>query len=321
MTLIVKTTGKCNFACKFCSSSELSIKHPTCVDSQIKDIIQTIRPSEIILTGGEPLLVRREYFEELLSFNDCYNISLTTNLKSFYLNPDYWQPLLSNERVGVGTSFQFGSERMWDEHTPYDVDMFKRVERLFGERIGYVPSFISLITPENESMAIDHVLLAKELGTKCKLNPLLPLGKSSTYYPKYKMVDIWLRIKELGLSDYFDDEIQFKVGGCGLNTSCLCGSTIRCVYIDESGKVHYSNCEDCLTGEGLEIPMDSGVVSPVREVPSVQESITPKCLFCELNMFCNGCKSARRVAKMDPNYCIEMSRRKNDILKSGWRLS
>lgn len=77
--------------------------------------------------------------------------------------------------------------------------MFRRVCKKFKDYVGYVPMFISVINAENEDKALDHVLLAKDLGTQCKLNPVLPYGISAEAYPKYKMVDIWLKIQELGL--------------------------------------------------------------------------------------------------------------------------
>lgn len=84
MELIVKPTGRCNFACNFCISGKMAsnIKHFEHVPQQLKDIIQTIKPSSIIVNGGDPLLSGRDYFYELL---DCFDgdIDIITNLKCF----------------------------------------------------------------------------------------------------------------------------------------------------------------------------------------------------------------------------------------------
>lgn len=318
MELIIKPTGRCNFNCTFCSANLLKIKHDNNVSNDLKQIITNLQPDSLIITGGDPLMMSKEYYEQLLSLGN-YPISFTTNLKGFYNNPDYWTPLFKNERIGICTSFQYGDERLWDLKTPYTEEMFKKVMHLFYDRIGYMPSFIAIIDENNADKALDHLYLAKELGTKCKLNPLLALGKSKTFYPKYKMVDIWLKIYEKNLQDYLDSDIQFYQGGCGFNTNLLCQSSIRAIYIDGNNKIHYSNCEDCLSnGEEIDIDASKPLCIPERLNPT--DMINDKCLYCELCNFCNGCRNARKTAKITPNYCDEMLKRKQRILSMGWKL-
>ena len=71
----------------------------------------------------------------------------------------------------------------------YDKDMFTEVLNLFNDKIGYKPSFISVIEEENsiETMK-DTILFAKELGTTCKLNKALSYGRQETYYPRYRFI-------------------------------------------------------------------------------------------------------------------------------------
>ena len=105
MELIIKPTGRCNFNCKFCSANLLNIKHQTKVPNELIKIIQTIKPNSLIFTGGDPLLVGPEYYYEILSLGN-FSISLTTNLKDYYIQPKKWIDLFKNERVGICTSFQ-----------------------------------------------------------------------------------------------------------------------------------------------------------------------------------------------------------------------
>ena len=88
---------------------------------------------------------------------------MTSNLKAFYEDHDTWVPLFKNPRVGVCTSFQYGEGRMWDAATPYTEEMFRKVFDKFLSLVGYRLKFISVIGPDNESRALDHLLLAKEL--------------------------------------------------------------------------------------------------------------------------------------------------------------
>ena len=318
MELIIKPTSRCNFNCTFCSAGLLNIKHSESVSDKLKEVLNTLKPTTLIFTGGDPLMVSPKYYEEILSLGD-WNISFTTNLKDFYLHPDKWISLFNNPRVGVCTSFQYGDERRWDKNTPYTEEMFKKVMALFNKHMGYTPQFISIISSKNEDKALDHLYLAKELNTRCKLNPLSAMGISKEHYPRYKMVDLWLQIKELGLEEYMDTQIQFYEGGCGFNTNLMCESTIRVMWFNDTEEIHYSNCEDCASC-GHQMPLDTEMVKPIESKIDPTEMINEKCTYCELCRFCNACKMSRNTNKITPNHCEEMLKRKSKILESGWKI-
>ena len=318
MELIIKPTGRCNFACTFCSANPLKIAHPQSVPDPIKNIINILKPNGIVCTGGEPLLVPKEYYEELLTLGD-FTLGFTSNLKAFYENPEYWTPLLTNPRVSIGTSFQYGTKRRWDANTVYTEEKFIEVQEVVKKYLGHTVPFIAIIDEENEQYALDHLRLAKRLDTQCKLNPMRSMGLSHNNYPYYKMIDIWKKAKEEGLWDYIDCEIQNYKGGCGWNTSLYCESTIRACYVDENGQFHFSNCEDYLSCGG-EIPVDKESPKPKEENISVFDAINNNCLSCDLYRLCNGCKISREANKKDPNFCEEMLKRKDYIMGQGWKL-
>ena len=303
MQLIIKPTSKCNFNCKFCSAKLLNIKHSNNVPQVLKDYINELNPNELIITGGDPLMMKKEYYEELLSLGD-WNISMTSNLGLFYKDPDYWTPLLSNKRVGVITSFQYGSGRI-DETNIYTEEKFINVIELFNEKIGYKPNFISVINDDNEDEALNHIYLAKKLGIKCKLNGMMPMGLSTSYYPRYKMMKIWLKIIELGLDEYELNCYERKLGKCNFNTKLSCDKNIRACYVDTNNNLHKCFCEDLLS-ENIEIECSDNNV------------INEKCYICELNRLCNGCMKNKKCALNDNNYCKEMLELKDEIIKSGW---
>ena len=318
MELIIKPTGRCNFNCKFCSANLLNIKHQTKVPNELIKIIQTIKPNSLIFTGGDPLLVGPEYYYEILSLGN-FSISLTTNLKDYYIQPKKWIDLFKNERVGICTSFQYGNERMWSSEQVYSEDAFKKVMKRFKEDVGYTPSFISVISKSNEDKALDHLYLAKELKTKCKINGVLPIGSSKEYYPLYKMIDIWLQIKENNLEEYWDNQIQFHNGGCNFNTNLICSSTIRSFWLDNNNNIHYNNCEDCAV-RGSSIPLDTNIVTPKEESAKPEQLISQDCLCCELCRLCNACKSTRQSILDRQTFCSEMKKRKQKILDAKWKI-
>lgn len=303
MQLIIKPTSQCNFNCQFCSAKLLNIKHSNAVPEILKKYIMELKPSELIITGGEPLMMKKEYFEELLDLGN-WNISMTSNLGMFYKNPDYWTPILSNKRIGVITSFQYGSGRR-NETDIYSEEQFIKTINLFNEKVGYKPNFISVISEENEDKALEHIYLAKRLGIQCKLNGMMPMGLSHIYYPRYKMMKIWLKIIELGLDQYELNCYERKLGKCNFNTKLSCDKNIRACYVDKNNKLHTCFCEDLLS-EGIEL------------LENNMQLISNNCYTCELCRLCNGCMKNKLCAMQDKNYCQEMQLLKADIINSGW---
>lgn len=317
MELIIKATHVCNFACTFCSAAKLQLKKVRRVPDKIVQLLDTLKPDAVIITGGDPLCVDRQYYEHLLSLGD-WPVSLTTNLKAYYNNREYWKPLLSNPRLGIATSFQYGNERLWDENTVYDESMFIKVMTAFKEDFGYLPPFIAVITPDNIDRAIDHVYLAKRLGTKVKLNGLEAVGRSTKSTPLYKMIDIWDKVYQLGLQDYVQWDPQFTSGGCNWNTNHMCKSCIRACWVDDHDQLHYSFCETLLEGvanqPAIEIPTDTQRPKPIPIIPQFDQFLTNECISCELSDLCNGCYVNKEIAKCFPDFCEQMKARKQTIL-------
>ena len=324
MELIIKATHVCNFACTFCSAGKLQLQKARRVPEKIVQLLETLKPDAVIITGGDPLCVDRQYYEHLLSLGD-WPVSMTTNLKAYYLNREYWKPILGNPRVGVATSFQYGNERLWDENTVYDEHMFRDVMSVFKKDFGYIPPFIAVITPNNIDRAIDHVYLAKELGTKVKLNPVDPVGRSTVATPLYKMIDIWDQVYKLGLQEFVTWDPQFTNGGCNWNTTHMCRSCIRACWVDQNQQLRYSFCETMLEGvagsEPCEIPIDKTRPIPIPIVPQFDQMINHECVGCELCDLCNGCYVNRIVAKCIPDHCEQMKKRIPVILShSEWKI-
>lgn len=322
MDLIIKPTGLCNFDCTFCSAYNLDIAHPTKVPNQIKSLITKLKPDNIILTGGEPLLVHPDYILKIQELSGV-RVSLTSNMKDFYLNPDKWKEVVNHPMIGFITSFHYGTTRRWDKNTVYDEIMFRKVTEKFKEVTGgkSLP-FIALIDESNEDLIFDHVYLAKDLDTQVKINATCKMGRQGKNYPKYKIIRAYLDIIHMGLDPYEITCSQRKLGRCSFNTGLLCSSTIRVCYIDSNDRLHYGRCEDEISiGEDGEIEMDTEF--PVKakiEIPSPKDCITDKCSYCELFRFCNGCHEHRKHAKEFPEYCEKMLEMKDEIIETDWAI-
>lgn len=315
MDLIIRVTGKCNFDCTFCSAGNLNIGHPANgVPDQIKDVINTIHPSEIVISGGEPLLVGPDYYWELLDIGKC-RVSITSNLKDFYFNPDIWVKLFQHPMIGLTTSFNYGDARRWDPNTVYDEEKFIEVYKLFEEKVGKSIPFIAVIDENNEDTVIKTVQLAKRLGTSVRINNALKQGRCGKTYPRYKLFKKYIEIVEAGLSDY---EVYCKnkgVSACPLNMQMLCKSSIRTCYVDKDNKLHYYGCSDSYD----EIPLnyyDDINLKPHPCYPGINECVNSKCMSCELYSLCNSCDTQKN--EYPPEHCDEMQKLKAKLIKQGW---
>lgn len=321
MNLIIKPTGACDFSCKFCSAHGMDIKHPSDnkVQEKIKDLINKIKPSSLIITGGEPLMVSPEYYYELHDIAKC-NIGATSNLKDFYINPHKWESLLNEKWFRIATSFNYGNTRMWDSSTVYNESMFLKVMEKFNSYTGYMPMFLAVIDWSNEETVIDHVLLAKKMNTQVKLNNAIAVGKQDKTYPRYKMFQHYINIIDNGLEMYEYYCSTRNTDECPRNINHYCTTSLRCCYVDNSGKLHVGTCDEQLS-MGHELNEDNiewNNIFPKNEIIPISEHINEKCSYCQLFSLCNGCKTNRDASKEIPEYCDEMKKLEDDIIREGW---
>ena len=320
MELIIKPTALCNFDCKFCSAYKMNVMHSgNKVPEKIKELIERMKPQTLIVTGGDPLMVEPEYFYELYEIGKC-PISPTTNLKGFYMNPEKWKDLFNEPWFNVTTSFNYGNTRMWDSNTVFDETMFRKVMEKYSKYVNKcLPMFIGVIDYDNEKYAVDHARLAKDLGTKCKLNNALPIGRQETAYPRYKMFQIYLDIIDAGLGNYEINCIDRRIMRCPYNIEGFCGSSIRSCYVDKDGELHVFRCEDEMELEGAELTKDEDIFQE-RISTRPDTVISKSCYSCELFRLCNNCRTNRRISMNEPNYCEEMHELLPRLIETGWRL-
>lgn len=318
MELIIKPTGACNFACTFCSASNTPIKNEYLfkVPEKLKDLINTIKPNGIIVTGGDPLLVDPSYYYDLYDIAKC-NISLTTNLKDFYYNPDKWIPLFKEDWINIGTSFQYGSGRKWNKDTIYTEEKFIEIFKLFKKYVNKKLCFIATIDYDNEDTVLQLCELAKKLNTFVKINNVLDQGSQQTSYPRYKLFQAYIKIFENGYDKYeaICSDLEFQ--GCGLNTNFLCHAIIRSAYINNNGDLIYMSCDD-ESRESFNLIEDykNDNIPLIPEYPSIKNHVNKNCWKCELYALCNGCVSQR--VRYPEEHCEEMLKIKDKLIYYGF---
>lgn len=329
MNLVLKPTEACNFSCTFCSSSYLvDDKKERLELDKIYQFLKRFPDTEkIFIVGGDPLMMPPTYYFEILQHIEENNyptiLSFTTNLWDFYKKPDRWIKLFNHPRVEIGTSFQYGNGRQIKPGEVFTEQHFREIYRMFKK---FVPdkelSFLAVIDESNEHLALDHLYLAKDLGTQCRLVYSSMSGKSKDVYPISKMIDIYIQIWKLGLSQYEEscftvsEKISNVFVGCNLDRNC--DSSMRSLNADG----RYFSCgplNDDLDKENeidFNKEMTGDFFKPIQK--SEHRFLKPECFGCKMFEICNGCvkhiKDLKRTNRVEEN-CIRMKSLEKDFLE------
>lgn len=318
MDIIVKPTQRCNFKCDFCSSNKIdSSGNATLPLESIFSLLENNKVDTIIINGGDPLMMPPEYYWNLIQYLDDHNmdtsVSFTSNLWDFYLQPEKWKKLFQNKRVGVTTSFQYGTGRKLANGTVFTEDLFRAILKLFKEYIGYVPMFIGVITNENENRVLDTVRLAKDLGTICKLNPAVKSGRCKQNYPLWKAYQKYIEIIEAGLAEYehnasiLKDVVHNSHKTCPYNRDCW--KHIRA--ISPNGLIHSCGCFNDDHIINIEHGNKTYCLSEYTDKELLKDfkSLKSECFACDLFPLCNSCFKQIHDIKQDhleQDHCFHM---------------
>jgi sulfatase maturation enzyme AslB (radical SAM superfamily) len=327
MDLILKPTQRCNFSCSFCSSTDIAKSNNTKDDLAVGKIKQFLmrfpKTKNIIVNGGDPLVMPPTYYSEVLDFAESQQMDIqlhfTTNLWDYHLHPEKWQPLFHHPRVTVGTSFDLGDGRRITKNSVFTKELFFEIVEKFKKEFKYVPAFIAVITEENQSESLELVKIAKSMGVECKLSYALKSGKSGTIFPIGSIYNIYLDIYEAGLMEFeFHTKQMLQRLKNDENTICpqnrRCDEGIRNLQPDSASGYNYGSCgafgDDQQYGIDFEKEMAGEFFKPLQSAFEIQYQ-KEECLSCPNFNICNGCyktvsdlKSTNRVEES----CREMKR-------------
>lgn len=339
MDLIIKPTEKCNFKCTFCSSTHITDDKSVELDhAQIFQFLERYpETNTIIVNGGDPLMMQPEYYWKIINWLDERNyktsISFTSNLWPFYKNPEKWKDLFTHQRMGVTTSFQYGGGRLKGDLSEFSEEDFWNVSDAMFKHCGYRPDFISVITEENEHLAIKNVELAKLMGVECKLNyafssgpPVqfkgITIGHQGKPYLLAKIYEIYIEIWKRGLAPWEFNTKQMMKRLKGQATCCPqnreCDGGIR--TLQPSGD--YYSCG--AFGDDRQYPIDfqaemaGATIHPLRHEFDLQ-TMTDNCYGCPMFEICNGCKKTIKDHKdygLTERHCTKMKTLAQDIINA-----
>ena len=330
MDLIIKPTERCNFKCTFCSSTHITDDKSMELDLEYiyKFLERFPETNTIIVNGGDPLMMDPQYYWDLLAHLDKIDspcsISFTSNLWPFYKNPNKWKELFNHPRMGVTTSFQYGGGRLKGDLSEFTEEDFWKCSDAMLEHCGYRPDFISVITEENEHLALKNVELAKKMGVECKLNyamssgpPVkfkgITMGQEGRPYMLAKIYQLYVQVWQAGLTEWEFNTKQMVKRLVGEGTSCPqnrnCDSGIR--TLQPSGD--YYSCgsfgDDRLYPIDFQKEMSGPKVFPIKFEPALQ-TLKQSCYSCPMFEICNGCRKTIKDLKdhnMVEQHCKTMT--------------
>lgn len=329
MDLIVKPTELCNFKCSFCSSSKITFEDNTAtldLNKIFKFLKRFPDTQTIIVNGGDPLMMKPNYYWKIIEFLDKHDlpatISLTTNLYPFLMKPMKWKELFNHPRIGVATSFQYGGGRLKGDYSEFTEEDFWKCSDAMLEHVGYRPSFIAVIVEENEDTHIKTVELAKKMDVVCKVNYAMASGSQSAPYQLSKIYERYIQIWKAGLSDWEHNTQQMMVRLRGESTICpqtrTCDSGIRTLQPEGD----YYSCgafgDDLDKAIDFDYEMSGGFSTPLATDLSLM-SLKNACYTCPMFEICNGCKKTIKDLKqhnMVEDHCKHMKTLALDIIKA-----
>ena len=327
MDLIVKPTELCNFKCSFCSSSKITVDDNTAIldlNKIFKFLHRFPDTKTIIVNGGDPLMMRPNYYWKIIEFLDKHampaTISLTTNLYPFLMKPMKWKELFNHRRVGVSTSFQYGGGRLKGDYSEFTEEDFWKCSDAMLEHVGYRPSFIAVIVEENEHTAVKTVELAKKMDVVCKVNYAMASGSQSAPYRLSKIYERYIEIWKAGLSDWEHNTQQMLKRLRGSVTICPqardCDSHIRTIQPEGD----YYSCgafgDDLDKSIDFDYEMNGGFTTPLKDDINLM-SLKKACFSCPMFEICNGCSKTIKDLKeynMVEDHCKHMKSMASDII-------
>ncbi len=303
MELILKPTELCNFACTFCSSTNIAPEDDRNITLDLDYVFKFLKrfpnTNTIIINGGDPLMLDPSYYWRIIEHLEEHgypsNLSFTSNLWPFLKKPEKWKELFRHPRVGVTTSFNYGDTRRITPTRVFTEEDFWEVSDAMLEHVGYRPDFISVITEDNIDTAIDNVLLAQRMDVECKLNYAMASGVQGKPFMLGKMYQVYVEVAKRGLAKWeFNTKqmVQRLIGGgtsCPQNRSCDEG--IRAM---NPGGDYYS-CGSLADDKVYPIRFVDEVINNGPTQTPLQndlllDSMHSGCYACPNFLICNGCR-------------------------------
>lgn len=312
-SVLWSVTNRCNFRCKYCApESSAADNSDIGLDALIKiqKELSEHRVFEVIITGGEALLRRKETFnllEKLRSSGHFIHL-----LSNGMLMDDDAMEKLGHLKVGVGVSLDGPTDEI--NGTSRVRGTFKRVTDSLGRMVkkGIWTNVLTVLTRFNIDALDAHFEMLDAIGVKyLVLQPLRPSGRARKIFESFRPTEYQLkklpenldqikkRFPNINVDDY-----EVRMWGDLLRLADLpnreprkvlsCGAGVRFCVIGADGGIFPCNalldigCGNLLSRSLLDIWHNSLPLRELRVLSGKSVGVISPCSGCRLNVLCDG---------------------------------
>lgn len=310
-SVIIKPTGLCNAACKFCYAVDFA-KNAMSVDYFDEKFILYIEENDIksiILTGGEITLVKN-FLKEACIYAEKHDmsVSLVSNLIDIINNRAYWEKFfIEHPYLFLTASYQVDTQRQDITGNMIPLDKYLDFVNWYSKTLNKRLLTISVLNTENEDTILENLKLAKKYGYICSIERQIGIGRASDkeYFPLsyYKVLNkifeenLWKYEKHTRL---FVEAGMYDVKYCNL----YCKRMVPVIYINKNNELVETFCDHLATTK-----------FDYRDYIKTKP-LTKQCYFCKYYNLCQGCHITRYNLKNIYNeteenisiYCTELKK-------------
>lgn len=312
-SVLWSVTNRCNFRCKYCApESSAADNSDIGFDALIKiqKELSKHRVFEVIITGGEALLRRKETFNllEKLRSNGHFIHLLSNGM----LMDDEAMEKLDHLKVGVGVSLDGPTDEI--NGTNRVRGTFKRVSDSLRRMVkkGIWTNVLTVLTRFNIDALDAHFEILDAIGVKyLVLQPLRPSGRARKIFESFRPTEDQLkklpenldRIKKRFPNINVDD-YEVRMWGDLLRLTGLpnreprkvlsCGAGVRFCVIGADGGIFPCNalldtgCGNLLSRSLPDIWHNSLPLRELRVLAGKSVRVISPCSKCRFNVLCDG---------------------------------
>ena len=302
-TVLIELTNKCNLNCKHCCVSS-SYDGEELSNEQLKkilDIIVRLNPTQLFLTGGEPLI--REDFIDIISYirKEYYgNISLLTN--GTLINDKNIDFIIENiDKIEIsldGIDEESCSKIRGKNIYKKIIDVVLKLKKKNFNNIS-----LSIALGDNDyEMSRKFLDLNARLNTEPILRKFEPVGRGKEIKDKF----LSLSENSDNLEAIFSQE-NLKSRYTKKIVACNCKAGKEVIYVDYKGDIypcHYLIDDKFKMGNMLD---NNGLIEKkiIDNIKKYYPQNYQECQECEVNIFCWPCPGElfRMIDDKEYFYC------------------
>jgi radical SAM protein with 4Fe4S-binding SPASM domain len=250
-------TEQCNLRCATCYTAAAARSLSASDARAALELLLRVSAEPAVcwsLSGGEPLLLGRDWLDEVLTLGDALARSLGKTVRwelqsNLLLLDDALLEVLAHHEVSIGASID-GPPALQELHRPGSTATLEVYAQLAAR--GRPPGLLCVVSAATHRWRRELVAMLVALGAPAvKLAPLRPLGRGAALTPPTAQQLLEVRVELMrgllaGEHRIFDPDLYLYLGHLLLGrpagerscTSARCGAGVTSISVDVDGSLH-----------------------------------------------------------------------------------